>query len=86
MSEETQDLSLKQLLERMVEAKQLSSSDAETLIRQWRAGSKEFPQSEEGVLRWLAQEYDVAYTGLTLAESRWPTNTSRFSKVTVVKP
>src|SRR5438105_11089680 len=64
MSEETQDLSLKQLLDRMVEAKQLSSSDAETLIRQWRAGSKEFPQSEEGVLRWLAQEYDVAYTGL----------------------
>src|SRR5947207_2731565 len=64
MSEETQDLPLKQLLGRMVEAKQLSSSDAETLIRQWHAGSKELLQSEEGVLRWLAQEYDVAYTGL----------------------
>src|SRR6266545_2951020 len=65
MSEmETPDLSLQQLLDRMVEAKQLSSSDAETLTRHWRAGSKEFLQSEEGILRWLAKEYDVAYTAL----------------------
>src|SRR2546422_6765923 len=56
--------SLKQLLDRMVEGKQLSSMDSETLARQCREGSKLLPQSEEDVLRWLAKEYDVAYTSL----------------------
>jgi len=48
----------------MLEAKQLSSTDAETLIREWRDGSNDTPQSEDGVLRWLAREYEVAYTAL----------------------
>jgi general secretion pathway protein E/type IV pilus assembly protein PilB len=50
---------LKQLLERMVAAKQLSSIDAKAL-----AGMKPPVQSEEDVLRWLAQEYGLAFTTL----------------------
>lgn len=61
---ENQESSLKQLLDRMVEAKQLSSLDAETLVRQGRQGSETPLQSEEDVLRWVAKEYDVAYTAL----------------------
>src|SRR6266487_2393314 len=53
-----------QLLDRMVEAKQLSPMDAETLAQEVRQGPKATLQSEEEVLRWLAKEYDVAYTGL----------------------
>ncbi len=56
--------SLKQLLDRMVEGKQLSPVDAETLAQEVRQGSKATLQSEEEVLRWLAKEYDVAYTAL----------------------
>src|SRR5436190_1876735 len=52
----------RQLLDRMVEAKQLSPMDAETLAQEVRQGSKATLQSEEEVLRWLAKEYDVAYT------------------------
>src|ERR1041384_4904134 len=54
----------RQLLDRMVEAKQLSAMDAETLAKEARQGSKPNPQTEEDVLRWLAKEYDVAYTAL----------------------
>ena len=54
-----QDSPLKQLLERMVAAKQLSSIDAKAL-----AGMKPPVQSEEDVLRWLAQEYGLAFTTL----------------------
>src|SRR2546429_4577054 len=65
MSEmENQASALKQLLNRMVEAKQLSSADAETLARQCRQGSETPLKSEESVLRWLAKEYDLAYTAL----------------------
>ena len=65
MSEvENQASALKQLLDRMVEAKQLSSADAETLARQCRQGSETPLKSEESVLRWLAKEYDLAYTAL----------------------
>ncbi len=63
-----QDSPLQQLLGRMVEAKQLSSTDADTLARQGRNGSKSIPQSEEDILRWLAKEYDVAYTALDEVE------------------
>src|SRR5438093_7721071 len=56
--------SLKQLLDRMVEAKQLSAMDAETLAQEARQGSKLTLQTEEEVLRWLAKEYDVTYTAL----------------------
>ena len=61
---ESHAASLKQLLDRMVEAKQLSALDAETLTGESRPGSNVPVQSEEDVLRWLAQEYDVAYTTL----------------------
>jgi general secretion pathway protein E/type IV pilus assembly protein PilB len=58
-----QDSSLKELLERMVAAKQLSAMDAEALTCQSPNGVKRV-QSEEDVLRWLAKEYDVPYTSL----------------------
>jgi general secretion pathway protein E len=49
----------RQLLERMVAAKQLSSIDAKSL-----AAAKPAMQNEEDVLRWLAQEYGLAFTTL----------------------
>jgi type II secretion system protein E len=49
----------KQLLERMVAGRQLSSLDADLLTRE-----KSGLQSEEAVLRWLAQEYGVTFTTL----------------------
>jgi general secretion pathway protein E/type IV pilus assembly protein PilB len=55
----TPDSSSKQLLERMVAGRQLSSSDADLLTRE-----KSGLQSEEAVLRWLAQEYGVTFTTL----------------------
>src|SRR5665647_2496179 len=52
-----QDSSTKQLLERMVASRQLSSLDADALVK--------LPaQSEEEILRWLAQEYGLDYTTL----------------------
>src|SRR5438876_1728113 len=54
----------RQLLDRVVEAKQLSAMDAETLAQEVRQGSTPTPQTEEEVLRWLAKEYDIAYTSL----------------------
>jgi general secretion pathway protein E len=49
----------KQLLERMVASRQLSSIDADFLLRE-----KNPAQSEEEILRWLAQEYGLAFTSL----------------------
>ncbi len=54
-----QDSPLKQLLDRMVAAKQLSSIDAKAL-----AAEKSPMQSEEDVLRWLSREYGLAFTTL----------------------
>ena len=54
----------KQLLERMVSARQLSARDAETLGRQSGEGAKNPLRTEEEVLRWLAKEYDVPFTSL----------------------
>jgi len=54
-----QDSPSKQLLERMVAAKQLSSIDAKALVAE-----KSTVKSEEDVLRWLAQEYGLAFTTL----------------------
>jgi type II secretion system protein E len=59
----TPDSSSKQLLERMVAGRQLSSLDADLLARE-----KSGLQSEEAVLRWLAQEYGVAFTTLENVE------------------
>ncbi len=54
-----QDSPLKQLLDRMVAARQLAATDAVAL-----AIAKPPVQNEEDVLRWLAREYGVAYTTL----------------------
>src|SRR5271170_4042891 len=54
-----EDSQLKQLLERMVAGRQLSSIDADFLIQE-----KSRVQTEEDVLRWLANEYDIPYTTL----------------------
>ena len=59
-----QDASLKQLLDKMVAGKQLSSTDAVILVRQGQSGAQKPVLDEADVLRWLAQEYDLAYTTL----------------------
>ena len=56
------------LLETMVEGKQLSSMDAEALAQQCRNGTVPAVQTEEDVLRWLADEYDLSYTNLDEVE------------------
>src|SRR5258707_11079458 len=61
---EALDPSLKQLLDRMVGAKQLASTDAAALARQCRPGTKALVQTEEDILRWLAREYGVTYATL----------------------
>jgi len=55
----------KQLLDTMVAAKQLSAIDADELARRLQSeGPEALPRDEEGVLRWLAQEYDLTFTPL----------------------
>jgi general secretion pathway protein E/type IV pilus assembly protein PilB len=54
-----QDSPLKQLLDRMVAGKQLSSIDAKSLV-----DAKSPVQTEEDVLRWLAEEYGLSFTTL----------------------
>jgi len=49
----------KQLLERMVASRQLSSLDADALLR-----AQPHVVSEEEILRWLAAEYGLGYTTL----------------------
>jgi general secretion pathway protein E/type IV pilus assembly protein PilB len=51
-------------LDQMVEARQLSSTDASILNQQIRSGSQMPMASEDDVLRWLAKEYDLGYTSL----------------------
>ncbi len=53
------DASPKPMLERMIAARQLSPTDAESLL-----GGKIPVQSEEDVLRWLAKEYGLDYNAL----------------------
>jgi general secretion pathway protein E/type IV pilus assembly protein PilB len=64
METEVQPGSLKELLDQMVAARQLSSADAAILGRQSRSGGQSSSLSQEDVLRWLAKEYDVAFTML----------------------
>ncbi len=54
-----QETSTKQLLERMVASRQLSSLDADALLR-----AQPQVASEEEILRWLAAEYGLGYTTL----------------------
>jgi type II secretory ATPase GspE/PulE/Tfp pilus assembly ATPase PilB-like protein len=56
------------LLEKMVAARQLSPSDVRALNRRPAAADGAPIRSEEGVLRWLAQEYDLAFTTLDEVE------------------
>ncbi len=65
---QTQESSLTTLLDRMVEAKQLSAMDAEALLRQSRDGASVPIQSEGDVLQWLAKEYDLGYAPLDEVE------------------
>ncbi|MBI4323997.1 MAG: Flp pilus assembly complex ATPase component TadA [Chloroflexi bacterium] len=59
-----EETNVHELLERMIAAKQLSSLDAESLLRQCQQGTRPMVQSEEEVLQWLAEEYDLGYTAL----------------------
>src|SRR5437773_8531695 len=65
MTETTvQDSALRQLLDKMVATRQLSAIDAKHwAAQQSLAGSPSAP-TEEGILRWLAHEYGLAYTTL----------------------
>ncbi|MDD5351140.1 MAG: type II/IV secretion system protein, partial [Chthoniobacteraceae bacterium] len=51
------------LLTRMVESRQLSATDADTLARQSETGGAA-AETEAQVLQWLAKEYGLAYTAL----------------------
>lgn len=59
-----QETPFKSLLDKMVAGKQLSAVDAQHLLRQEQVGGNGALQTEEGVLKWLAHEYGVEYTGL----------------------
>src|SRR5438093_3637699 len=59
-----QDSSLRQLLDKMVAARQLSVVDAKHLAVQAPGHGGTAVQSEEDILRWLAQEYGLSYTTL----------------------
>ena len=59
-----QDSSLRQLLDKMVAARQLSVVDAKHLAAQLPGHGSSAVQSEEDILRWLAHEYGLSYTTL----------------------
>ena len=56
------------LLQLMVESRQLSASDAEWLAKQRGDGAEGSFDSEPEILRWLAQEYAVSYSDLEQVE------------------
>jgi len=59
-----QDSSLKQLLDKMTAAKQLSAIDAHAFLQQQHSAGNGAGQTEEDILRWLAGEYGLSYTNL----------------------
>ncbi len=59
-----QDSAFKQLLDKMVATKQLSSTDAKHLARPSESGNGGRLQTEEDVLKWLATEYGLTFTSL----------------------
>src|SRR4051812_45027339 len=63
---QTQDA--KQLLDAMVKRKQLSALDAAAFENYARSGTKPLDATEDNVLRWLAKEYDLAFTTLDEVE------------------
>ena len=56
------------LLQLMIESRQLSASDAEWLAKQHGDGAEGSFDSEPEILRWLAQEYAVSYSDLEQVE------------------
>lgn len=56
-----QEPAVRSLLDRMVASRQLSSLEVEALSKQ---PLHVHPPSEEAILRWLGEQYDVAYTNL----------------------
>ena len=60
----SQDSGLKQLLDKMVAARQLSAIDAKELAGQQTGDVGAAVQTEDDVLRWLAKEYGLSYTDL----------------------
>ncbi len=58
------DAPLPDLLQRMLAARQVSLADARALARRAEATGTPLLETEEGVLRWLAQEYNVPFTSL----------------------
>src|SRR5438445_9740090 len=65
MTETTvQDAALRQLLDRMVASRQLSAVDARHWAAQQSVSGSASAPTEEDILRWLAQEYGLAYTTL----------------------
>ncbi len=66
---DTQELtSLKAMLDPMVESRQLSAMDAESLFRECQSDRGSRPKSEEDVLKWLAGEYNLDFTSLEAVE------------------
>ena len=65
---QTQTQDAKQLLDAMVKHKQLSALDAAAFERYARSDTKPLDASEDNVLRWLAKEYDLAFTTLDEVE------------------
>jgi type II secretion system protein E len=61
MAAPASDTAFRELLERMISARQLSASDAEALAE---APPRDLALTEEGVLRWLAGEYALPFTAL----------------------
>lgn len=55
---------MNELLKKMIESKQLSTLDAETLQREIDREGSETIRTEEDVLQWLAAEYSLPYTDL----------------------
>ncbi|HRZ58613.1 MAG TPA: type II/IV secretion system protein, partial [Candidatus Paceibacterota bacterium] len=65
---ETETTALRELLDRMVAAKQLSPVDAQLIASEPTREDGSPVRSEEDVLRWLGEEYDVPFTPLDEVE------------------
>jgi type II secretory ATPase GspE/PulE/Tfp pilus assembly ATPase PilB-like protein len=59
---------MSELFDNMIALKQLSPADAETLLRRCGDETVDHFRSEEEVLRWLAEEYDLPFTDLEEVE------------------
>ncbi len=53
-----------ELLQNMIEAKQLSADDGQLLAAEINNGNRSTPETEAEVLRWLADEYELGYDAL----------------------